>query len=391
MNLLSEKLPKIVVFLTTHMKNRADKKAKWASIKREHNTELCELLSVDPSWDIQAGNLLAFDIDEERKLVLLNYSSTAHNLLHEIDGGWSPELRLMRGLVYKYEAAGHLEGVKLASRGFEKFFNRNELPETSVENLSSDAADQLLLCTRKEDGHMIEYFMHDDKLCSTTRGRLDSLSGNAALSMLSRGSFIKASCAGKLAGFDLMTLVCEFVHPDTEVHVDYAGAKKIFLLEAYDKEGNAATRDVLQRIRLSTDGVLSAVDVRWMTFSRLLDEINDRSVENCEGWVAQIPTTDGGLRRVKFKYIDYIGRMVSSKLSYKYLMNCMKNDRLDMMLITLPEEIRKTAYDMVSEVKTIRSKVSEPTGYRSLYELYNPAEGSVENFRNVCRSYYRAA
>jgi hypothetical protein len=106
--------------------------------------------------------------------------------------------------------------------------------------------------------------------------------------------------------------------------------------------------------------------------------------------VAFIPSSAGGFRRVKFKYIAYIGEMVKSKLSYKYLMNCIKNDRLDKMLITLPEEIRAVAYDMVREVVEATSAGSNSDlGYKALYALYSPNEGGIEYFRSVCRGYYR--
>jgi hypothetical protein len=115
-------------------------------------------------------------------------------------------------------------------------------------------------------------------------------------------------------------------------------------------------------------------------------------VQNREGWVAKIPTPSGGIRRVKFKYIAYIGEMVKSKLSYKYLMNCIKNDRLDKMLITLPEEIRAIAYDMVREVvEATTMGANGDLGYKALYALYNPSECGVDYFRTVCRDYYRTA
>jgi len=78
--------------------------------------------------------------------------------------------------------------------------------------------------------------------------------------------------------------------------------------------------------------------------------------------------------------------MVESKLSYKYIMNCMKNDRLDKMLSTLPEEIREVAYEMVEVVK----KKTNRNGYQALYTLYNEKEGGNAYFKTVCREYWRA-
>jgi len=384
-------VPRLVEFITDKIRKPEDKKLLWAGIKRDYDDFLCEVLGVDPAWGIKAGNLIGFDIDFDRKLILLNYSPSAHNLLHEIDGGWTPVLKQLRGLVVSYEKPGQFEGIKLASRGFEKFFNHWELPETSQEELSKFTKGRTVFCTRKEDGHMIEYFMHQKKLSATTRGRLETPSGMASLDMLTRPQFIKAASIANLLASDLMTLVCEFVHPTTEVHVDYEGAKKIYLLEAYDGRGRPVSYDVLARIASEMPDVFHLPEARWMTVDELHAEINDRSVENCEGWVAQVAGVTNGPRRIKYKYINYIGRMVKSKLGYKYLMNCIKNDRLDMMLITLPEELRATAYDMVNEVlQKLGEGQHGDDGYKTLYNLYSPAEGGVDYFRTVCRGFYRS-
>jgi len=375
----------LVALLTREMTTREDKKENWASFKKRYDQDLCEILGVDPAWGLRAGSLIGFDIDSKRKLILLNYSASAHNLLHEIKDGWSPVLRQMRGLVYSFETPGETAGVKLVSRGFEKFFNQSELPETSMDALAESAGTTGLLCTAKEDGHMIEYFMHNRKLCSTTRGRLGTPSAEAALDMIQRSTFMKAQIITKRFGKELMSLVCEFVHPMTRVHVDYSGAKKLFLLEAYDVNGDCIGRDALSAITDELFEYFILPDYRIMTLSELDQEINNREVQNKEGWVAQIPAPDGGFRRVKFKYIAYIGEMVKSKLSYKYLMNCIKNERLDYMLITLPEEIRAVAYSMVDDI----ARRTTQDGYASLYQLYSPAEGGIDYYRTVCRTYWR--
>ena len=177
----------------------------------------------------------------------------------------------------------------------------------------------------------------------------------------------------------------------TRVHVDYGDSKKLFLLEAYDTDGEPLGRNILEKIEAEMQDVFVLPEKRSMTLEELVSEIENRSVHNREGWVAQIPTPDGGHRRIKFKYIAYIGEMVKSKLSYKYLMNCIKNERLDKMLITLPEEIREVAYSMVDEIIMITNEAASDgdLGYKNLYSLYTPIEGGIEYFRTVCRAYYR--
>ena len=127
-----------------------------------------------------------------------------------------------------------------------------------------------------------------------------------------------------------------------------------------------------------------APNSREMTLDEIIGEVNKREVSNHEGWVANF---DGQL--VKFKYISYIGMMVESRLSYKYIMNCIKNDRLDKMLFTLPEEIRNTAYNMVDIVEKTGYDSVNSGDHKLLYKLHSTIEGGESYFRTVCRSYFK--
>ena len=390
---IHEEFPRLVARITSKMTTREDKKQKWRFLKNEWNRELNEMLGLDPAWDIRAGTLFSFDLDARRKLVLFNYTPAAHNVLHDVAGGdgWTESLRLMRGLTYSYETAGSVEGVKLASRSFRKFFNRNEVPSSTVDNIRSMAGGQKVFMQRKEDGAMLQYFIHDDDLCATTRGRLETQYVDAALGLFDTKSFLAARHACKSFGEDLMTVVVELVHPISRGYshmVDYGDEKSIYLLAAYTTDGEEISANILERIAIEVreTGNSSIVlpERRVMTIDEMLVEIERRDIHNNEGWVACLGSGDTA-QRIKFKYINYIGEMVKSKLGYKYLMNCMINDRLDKMLITLPEEIRDVAYGMVDHLK----RISHSSSYKALYILHDDNEGGVDYFRTVCRNYWR--
>ena len=385
-NLLKNDIPQLVAFITSEIRTRSDKKEKWAKFKNENMNTLRDMIGLPDRSDCKPGDVLGFDIDDDRNLILLNYTGQAHNVLHDVEDGWTPMLRLMRGLVYEFGSAGDPREVKLVSRGFEKFFNFNELPETTLWSLLRDAPEgEKVVCREKADGHMIEYFVHDRDLRATTRGKFGTASSEVALEMLSRASFVRAATLSEKRGRQLMSLVVELVHPSTEVHVDYEGTQKLYLLAAYDSHGNAVSLDTLEYICDNMPDVFTLPKSTQMTLHEIVAEVKDRSVHNCEGWVAEV-----GDRLVKFKYETYIGRMVQEKLSYKYIMNCIKSDRLDKMLMTLPEEVRDHAYKMVDTVK-VTMKTCEGLGsYKPLYTLYNDAEGGEAYFKTVCRQYYRA-
>ena len=203
------------------------------------------------------------------------------------------------------------------------------------------------MCRGKSDGHMIEYFMTGKSLTATTRGKFGTASSVVALDMFDRSQFIKTSTVAKTLGRDLMTIVVELVHPNTEVHVNYEGKEELHLLAAYDTAGNMFELEELHELADQT-GFFVMPEERLMTLHELLEEIRDRSVTNNEGWVATV-----GDRLVKFKYETYIGMMVQSKLSYKYVMRCLQNDRAEKMFMTLPEEVRETADKMVEDVVSL--------------------------------------
>ena len=122
-NLLTNDIPQLVAFITSEIRTRADKKVKWAKFKNENMETLREMIGLPDRADCKPGDVMGFDIDDDKNLILLNYTGSAHNVLHSVEGGWTPMLRQMRGLVYEFGSPGDPREVKLVSRGFEKFFN----------------------------------------------------------------------------------------------------------------------------------------------------------------------------------------------------------------------------------------------------------------------------
>ncbi len=377
-DILNRDMKILVAMITSEIRSREEKKQKWAQFKKDHREDLRILLDLPDREDVNPGTLMGFDIDEENQHILLNYSSEAHNVLHDIPGGWSPMLRQMRGLIYSFGEPGDGSAIKLISRGFEKFFNANELPENTYDALREKHGTGKFLARYKADGHMIEYFVDKGKLFATTRGKLGTASAVEALTMFDIREFNQINSH---FGGELMSLIVELVTPNTEVHVDYAGEEKLYLLAAYDVHGNKLSLDQVKYIAEVCSQKFTIPAAREFTLDDMIAEINDRSVQNNEGWVMDF---DGEL--IKFKYISYIGKMVESKLSYKYIMNCIRNDRLDKMLFTLPEEIREHAYKMVDEVQSL---CQNSTSYKPLYGLYSEREGGESYFRTVCRQFWK--
>ena len=83
---------------------------------------------------------------------------------------------------------------------------------------------------------MIEYFVHNGELCSSTRGKFGTVSAEIANNMLSLSDFLQQ--VEKTVGKKPMTIVVELIHPYTKVFVDYDNAETLYLLNAYDSDGN---------------------------------------------------------------------------------------------------------------------------------------------------------
>ena len=370
-------VPKVAKLITSEIRTVEDKVTKWASFKRENAQKFKELLHLEHTEMENPGELVGFSIDEGRQLILLNYSKQAHNVLHEVDRGWSQPLRDMRGMIYDFS----VEEPVLVSRGFEKFFNYSELPENTYEELTRKYGDGTFRAREKADGHMIEYFVHKGELCSSTRGKFGTISAEIAGNMLTLSDFQQVE---KTVGKKLMSIVVELIHPYTKVFVDYDNVETLYLLNAYDSDGESLKLTELEHVCKAVPHRLLCPESREVTLNDLVDEVSSRSVSNHEGWVMDF---NGDL--IKFKYVNYIGEMIKSKLSYKYIMNCMIKGRLDRVMFFLPEEVREAAHRMVDIVNDTMDTAYDSGDHKVLYGLHNENEGGVNYFRTVCRNFYK--
>jgi len=74
----------LVNLITSEIRSSADRVEKWASFKRKHAHALTQLLQLEGKGVENPGGLLGIDFDDDRKLILLNYTGEAHNNLHDM-------------------------------------------------------------------------------------------------------------------------------------------------------------------------------------------------------------------------------------------------------------------------------------------------------------------
>ena len=373
-------LIKLVELITSEIKCNEDKKEKWASFKNKNEHIIRKLLNITNEEIQNPCNLVSFDIEKERKLLLLNYTAQAHNVLHVYENGWSNEIKLCRGLVFSFE-----NKVKIISRSFEKFFNANEMTINTFESLQKNFdSKKLFNVYEKLDGHMIEYFSINNELYSTTRGKFNTASAQESLNLMTKEEFdLCKTDLKKQHNIDLMSVVVELVTPSTEVLVKYNGEESIYILAMYDTNGDKINYQYLDFVS-SYFNFSKLPERRQYTIPQILKEIKRRDIDNHEGWVLDLNGT-----LLKFKYNNYIGLMVSSKLSYKYLMQRKMTSTTNKMISTLNQEKLEEALTLLSNIEKKVVECRKISSYKPLYELWSDEEGGLSYFRTVCRKFYK--
>ena len=297
-------------------------------------------------------------------LIGLNYTPVAHNTLHAFPSGWTPALRLCRGVVFDREG-------ELVAKPFEKFFNYGEHPETR------ELPNEPFTATTKHDGHLGIIFEYGGAWHITTRGDFMSRTSRLGAGMLRR--YAKSGrWDDKLPCGD--NLLVEIIHPETKVHLRYRGARFILI--------GACERDTLRDfdhpalVKLGKTIGLPVTE-RWSgdSIRDLVALTHDLSVRNREGFVVRF---ESGLR-VKFKFASYINLMVEGKLSVPYVMNRLLAGNLDKMIMNLPEEVYAEAADMAEAVLSVRKMPgTEKERRQYLYGLV-PPDKSTPYYRGICR------
>lgn len=344
-------------------------------------------------------SLVTADFHPELPLVMFNYTPTAHNTLHAHPEGWTPALRMCRGIVFE------LGTGKLIAHPFPKFFNLNEHPETRletlVEKLKADG-DRAYgwYATEKMDGHLGIIFEYKGSLYFTTRGTFTSPSARLGTKMLRDYERTR----DWKNNFDPnMTTLIELVDPSTKVHVNYGNKSGFVLIGAYNRETLVDASHSLEFAGCHHDERdwlpvhASHLQLKMGTkqypyeshgagsgkLLKLVESMKNRDVVNAEGWVIRL--SDG--TRVKVKYETYIGLMVQKKLSPTYIMNRIMAGNLDRMLNTLDEEVVSFAHEMLGRIMRVQFMCTDRK-VRCQY-LYNivPPETSTAYYKGICRKF----
>src|SRR5581483_5294385 len=91
--------------------------------------------------------------------------------------------------------------------------------------------------------------------------------------------------------------------------------------------------------------------------------------------------------RVKFKFADYIGRMIGGKLAPTYIMNRLKDGSLEDRISDLPGEVQLEARSIAAKVLGVKDVVGgRKDRWQYLYDL-ETEEGCTDTYKKNCQSF----
>lgn len=271
--------------------------------------------------------------------VMLHYSEDA-----AWDKAWSTFARMCRGLIV------HIPTQQVLAWPFEKFYNMEEMPETSYDHLKSLGRFQT---TEKLDGSMIIGFIEplDDKLTFTTKGSFDSEHGVYANALPFTPDQLKVMRAYAEYG----TLVFELITKRYQIVVDYKkkGYEEGLYLIGYRHNVShqlASTNELAAIAKVFN--VPTFKTYSFDSLDKLIETAKDLPVLD-EGYVLRF---DGDLL-VKIKGTAYLkAHRFISQLSDRHLLEATAEGISKEMIELAPEEYRQ---EVVDKIVYFQKRVSE--------------------------------
>ena len=232
-------------------------------------------------------------INQHEDLVLIRYG------LHEMGKGmWEDEnspLREARSLVF------NLRTEEMALTPFRKFFNLNEVWETSTEVVEAKIKYcKLFEVSEKMDGSMQSYRWYNGEIVGSGSMALDTKNSFR----LEEGfEMLTENHKRMLEDFPTVTFIFEYIS-EKDKHVvpyDYSKKKGLYLIGARSViDGEEYSYNVIKDIS-SCYGIPCCKTYQYNTLSEVLEHLNKMTVKDGEGFVLNI---DGF--KLKLKCKDYL-------------------------------------------------------------------------------------
>ncbi len=276
---------------------------------------------------------------------------------------------------------------------FSKFFNIDELEETSVENIKKRIKKaNCVEFSDKLDGSMQSARWYENQIV---------MSGSQAINpeyswRLEDGYRMIYELSGyrkMLQAFPNFTFVFEYISLRDAHVVKYTKDQEgLYLIGIRDVEtGKEASYSVICHIANLYE--IPTTKIFDKTLEKAMDELNDKSSDEAEGFVINI---DG--YKVKLKYNDYvhIHKALSKLSSINLIIRSIADDKYDDLLSKLPiayhENVKKVSNIVFNYIKKTRNKIREyynaaPKNSKKDFMLY--VDRNVpKQYKGYCRDMY---
>jgi len=322
--------------------------------------------------------------DEKDGLYLYKYTPKCVG-----EKNWNEFTRKARGIIFDKKTG------ELVARPFEKFFNLNEMPESSEGHLPRED----YISYDKLDGSLGISYWNNGKFDIATQGSFTSEQAIEAVKIMKERGYYQKFMSNTYPWSRKLTFLFEIVYPENKVVCDYLGARDVFLIGAIDRETGKDYDIYGEELSnlVSYLGVPRSIRYPGSKLEELIQARKPISKDK-EGWVIKYKS---GLR-VKLKGEEYlkIHRMIDKVNPIHFWENMEKGYISKDFLDKIPEEFRTESiqiinnlhknYDkvktyMLSEIDSMLRNIGlgniKDKGYRKKVGLYlkknNPTYGSA--------------
>ncbi|MFA4935792.1 MAG: T4 RnlA family RNA ligase [Candidatus Methanoperedens sp.] len=290
-------------------------------------------------------------------LEIYNYTpKTQYNKL------WDTYTIMCRGLILDSEH-------NILSKPFSKFFNLNEVPETTITNLPAE----IPVITEKTDGVLGILYPESEKVAIASRGAFNSVFAVWATDWIRKKKF-------DLEDFKQGYTYCfEIIYPGSRVVVDYKGRSELVLLAVLNNKNKHELNHIkeAEELNLSYAKEFQFDDI--IQAEKYLAEVQGI---NQEGFVCRY---SNGLR-LKIKSEDYRRlHKILTGFSAKDVWDALRQGKtLEALLNVVPDEFYQWVKKTESELQQSKNKIVEDAAI--IFQEANKLSSRKEQARYILKS-----
>ena len=269
---------------------------------------------------------------------------------------------------------------------FKKFFNINEMPETSLENIKKRIENASLVeFSDKLDGSMQSVRYYNGKIVMAGSQAVDA---DKSWRLRDGYKMLTEHHKQMIMNHPSLTFIFEYISPKDAhvVHYDFEG---LYLIGIRNVE-NGEEYPYAKVLDFARQYQVPATKVVESTLEDIIAGLDDKSADEAEGFVLNM---DG--YKVKIKYNDYVGisRIIKHTCSSSTIIHYYAENRLDDLLSKIPAAYHDHVWDVVRFLMKYEDLVDELT-----VQLYSKAPKKnqkdfmiwvQENVPKEIRSYVR--